>query len=67
MTHKPNPKHPKRNLPQVSKAKHGLMLGFDWDNLGSLAQEMEDLEYIERLKRGFEDISPSPQPAPSPR
>jgi hypothetical protein len=43
------------------------MLGFDWDNLGSLAQEMEDLEYIERLKRGFEDISPSPQPAPSPR
>ena len=67
MTHKPNPKRRKRNLPRVSKAKGGLMPGFDWDNLGSLVQEMEDVEYIERLKRGFEDISPSPQPTPSPR
>jgi hypothetical protein len=37
----------------VSKARGGLRPGIDWDNLSSLVQELDDLEYVERMKRGF--------------
>jgi hypothetical protein len=40
------------------------MPGFDWNNLSAQVQEMDDLKYIERLKRGFEPNPPSP---PRPR
>jgi hypothetical protein len=39
-------------MPRVSKAAGGAMPGFEADPHGAV-QEMEDLEYIERLKRGF--------------
>jgi hypothetical protein len=42
----------KRVLPRISKATGGLMPGIDISNSAAL-QEMEDLEYIERLNRGF--------------
>ena len=37
----------------VSSATGGLMPGIDPNKLATIAQEMEDLEYIERLKNGF--------------
>jgi len=42
----------KRILPRVSKATGGLLPGIDISNSAAL-QEMEDLEYVERMKRGF--------------
>jgi hypothetical protein len=39
----------KRVLPRVSTATGGLMPGIDLDDL-SAQQEMDDLEYIERMK-----------------
>jgi hypothetical protein len=42
----------KRILPRVSKASGGLMPGIDISDTAAL-QEMEDLEYVERMKRGF--------------
>jgi hypothetical protein len=42
----------KRVMPRVSKAKGGPLPGNDISNSAAL-QEMEDLEYIERLKSGF--------------
>jgi hypothetical protein len=47
------PKKAQRALPRVSKATGGLMPGIDPNKLATIAQEMDDLEYIERLKRGF--------------
>lgn len=44
-------KKPRGPVP-VSKATGGLMPGVDISNSAAL-QEMEDLEYIERLKSGF--------------
>ncbi|MEX0852340.1 MAG: DUF6364 family protein [Bauldia sp.] len=41
-----------RILPPVSTATGGLKPGIDISNSAAL-QEMDDLEYIERLKRGF--------------
>ena len=41
-----------RILPRVSKATGGLLPGIDISNSAAL-QEMEDLEYVERMKRGF--------------
>ena len=52
MAEKPKSKRQKRKLPPVSKAKGGLMPGISLED-GSL-EEAEDLECIERLKRGFE-------------
>jgi hypothetical protein len=46
------PSKPNRLLPRVSKATGGLLPGVDISNNAAI-QEMEDLEYIERLKRGF--------------
>jgi hypothetical protein len=48
------PQHPKRRrvvLP-VSKATGGLMPGVDLTRLSDI-QEMEDLEYVERMRKGF--------------
>jgi hypothetical protein len=42
----------KRIMPRVSKAKGRPMPGFE-DNPHRAAQELEDMEYVERLKRGF--------------
>lgn len=42
----------KRVLPRVSKATGGTWPGIDISNSAAL-QEMDDLEYIERLKSGF--------------
>jgi len=39
----------KRVLPRVSTATGGLMPGIDLDDLSAL-QEMDDLEYVERMK-----------------
>jgi hypothetical protein len=63
MTENSKGKPRERTLPKVSKAKGGLMRGFDWDNLAAQIEEMDDLEYIERMRRGFE---PTPEPSPSP-
>jgi hypothetical protein len=40
---------PKRVLPRISKATGGPMPGIDITD-GSALQEMDDLEYIERMK-----------------
>lgn len=40
-------------LPRVSSATGGLNPGFTWENLVKDVQEMEDQDYIERLKKGF--------------
>jgi hypothetical protein len=37
----------------VSSATGGLMPGIDPTKLATIAQEMDDIEYVERLKRGF--------------
>lgn len=42
----------KRVLPRVSTAAGGPMPGVDISNSAAL-REMEDLEYVERLKNGF--------------
>jgi hypothetical protein len=42
----------RRVLPPVSTVTGGPMPGIDISNSAAL-QEMEDIEYIERLKRGF--------------
>jgi uncharacterized protein (DUF433 family) len=42
----------RRVLPPVSKATGGLLPGVDLTRFSDY-QEMEDLEYIERLKKGF--------------
>lgn len=42
----------KRILPRTSTATGGLRPGIDISNSAAL-QEMDDLEYIERLKNGF--------------
>lgn len=41
-----------RVMPRVSKAKGGPRPGIDISNSAAL-QELDDLEYIERLKSGF--------------
>ena len=41
---------PKRVLPPVSKATGGPMPGIDLTDFSAL-QEMDDLEYVERMKR----------------
>jgi hypothetical protein len=40
----------KRVLPPISKATGGLMPGIDLSDSAAL-QEMDDLEYVERMKR----------------
>ena len=45
-----NPARKKRVLPPVSKATGGLMPGVDLSDSAAL-QEMDDLEYVERLKQ----------------
>jgi hypothetical protein len=42
----------KRVLPRISNATGGTFPGIDISNSAAL-QEMDDLEYIERLKQGF--------------
>ena len=42
----------KRVLPRVSKATGGLQPGVDLTRFSDY-QEMEDLEYVERLRKGF--------------
>ena len=45
--------HPsaRHNDPPISKASGGLAPGINWENLSSLAQQRDDLEYAERMKR----------------
>jgi len=50
---KPKKAPARRIVLPVSKATGGLRPGIDPDKLATIAQEMEDLEYIERLKTGF--------------
>ena len=45
-------KQRKRISPRVSSATGGVMPGIDISNSAAL-QEMDDLEYIERLRNGF--------------
>jgi hypothetical protein len=40
-----------RTLPRVSTAKGGLLPGIDLD-VSSAVQEIDDLEYIRKMKRG---------------
>ncbi len=47
---KPEPRSPARNTPPVSTATGGLRPGFTWENLASQVQELDDLEYLERIK-----------------
>jgi len=48
----PKKKPAKRKLPRISTATGGFLPGIDISNNASI-QELEDEEYIERLKRGF--------------
>jgi hypothetical protein len=48
---KSKPRSARHNNPPVSRGRGGLRRGIDWDNLSSLVQEMDDLEYVERMKR----------------
>ena len=48
---KVEPPSARRNDPPVSKARGGLRPGINWENLSSLVQEIDDLEYAERMKR----------------
>jgi predicted transcriptional regulator len=43
------PAKAKRVMPRISKATGGLMPGIDISNSAAL-QEMDDLEYVERMK-----------------
>lgn len=43
------PTKPKRKLPPISKATGGLLPGVDLTRFSDY-QEMEDLEYVERMK-----------------
>ena len=45
------PPSARRNDPPISKARGGLGPGINWENLSSSVQEMDDLEYAERMKR----------------
>ncbi len=49
---RPKPAKARRILPRVSKATGGLMPGVDLTRFSDL-QEMEDLEYVERMKQHF--------------
>ena len=51
VSHKSKPRSAKHNDPPVSKARGGLRSGINWDDLSSLVQQLEDLEYVERMKR----------------
>ena len=53
-----------RKMPRVSKAKGRMRPGFDEDKLAAQAQEMDDLEYIQRLKQGFQSVPPPAGPKP---
>jgi len=46
---KKTPTKGKRKLPQISKATGGLQPGIDLTRLSEI-QEMDDLEYVERMK-----------------
>lgn len=46
---RPKPARAKRALPRISKATGGLMPGVDLTRFSDY-QEMEDLEYVERMK-----------------
>jgi hypothetical protein len=50
---KPKKAPTRRVVLPVSSATGGLRPGIDPDKLATIAQEMDDLEYIERLKQGF--------------
>ena len=52
VSEKPKPAKTKRILPPYSTATGGPAPGIDISNSAAL-QEMEDLEYVERLKSGF--------------
>jgi len=43
----------KRKLPRVSTARGTVMPGIDLDDFLAI-QEMDDMAYVERMKRGFE-------------
>jgi hypothetical protein len=49
---KPTGEKRERVMPRVSTATGGLLPGIDLTKFSNY-QEMEDLEYIERLKQGF--------------
>jgi hypothetical protein len=51
VSHKNKPRLAKHNDPPISKARGGLRSGINWDDLSSLVQELDDLEYVERMKR----------------
>lgn len=44
---------PARRYPRVSKASGGLRAGIDPAKIAAQVQEMEDLEYAERMRKGF--------------
>jgi hypothetical protein len=52
VTDSPSKPKAKRGSVPVSKATGGVMPGIDISNSAAL-QEMDDLEYIERLEKGF--------------
>jgi hypothetical protein len=45
-----NKRRTERVLPRVSKAQGGPMPGIDYTDVSAL-QELDDLEYVERMKR----------------
>jgi hypothetical protein len=49
---RPKPAKRRRVVLPVSKATGGLMPGIDLTRLSD-TQEMEDLEYVERMRKGF--------------
>ena len=63
MQHQRDAHTAKRKLPPVSTAKGGVLPGVDLTSF-SVLEEADDLEYVERLKRGFETSRPSPRRRP---
>jgi hypothetical protein len=53
-TAKPKRASARRVVLPVSSGTGGLMPGIDPVKLDTVMQEIEDLEYVERMKRGFE-------------
>ena len=49
------PSKPTRKLPRISTATGGLMPGIDPIKFFQSVEELDDIEYVERLKRGFRD------------
>ena len=52
VSEKPDETKPERLLPRISSASGGPAPGVNYTSLAAL-EELDDLEYVERMKKGF--------------